>query len=491
MAATEAKKAKGGDGSTLAAVLEKKDERIPYEILEEEKLPGSRVRFKIKLTEEVLAPRLEETLKEFTRNIRIEGFRPGKAPVHLVRNRYEPAAREEAVKRMVGRLAELYAASKGIEPLSQPYLLEYTSDRKSGTTLEVALEVQPEIVITDEVLANITAEVHRVKVDDAFVEKSLERLREQNATFEPTSEGYRPKDGMLVNCTVSNTAGEVIAERSVKDYYSTNLEEEMPADVAAALVGKVKGDRVELNVVEEVEDAAPGTMETVHYLVEVLEVKARTLPTLDDEFAKDAGEQYQSLEDLRNFTREDGARKEETRQREEALAGIYLELGKRLNFDLPRALVENTAQRSIYDMEKRLNQYGTSLRQMDQEVVGRYAASMRNAARLNVKNGLILRQVNKFLAVTPTEEQITEAVEKIAKESGRKPLAVRAQLEAAKKWDAFIEDLGLKITNDALLAKASLEYRDVTLDEFEAIMRKRQEEQAAALRGQQLSEEQA
>lgn len=488
--AAKSRKAKAGDGSTLAAVLEQKSEKIPYEVIEEEKLPGSRVRFRLKLTEEAIKGRLQTAYKDFNNYVNLPGFRPGKAPQSLIKNRFEPAVREEAVKRMVGRLSELFAADKGLEPISQPYLLDWSSDAKAGTVVELAFEVNPEVVVTDEVLTGLTAEIHRVRIDDDYVAKSIERLREENATFEPTdSEGYEKKDGMLLTCVVTDTHGNRIEERCAKDYYTTRIDDEMPASIAAALLGKKKGERVDMDVTEDVEEGAPaGTLETVHYVVEVQEVKKRRLPELNDEFAKDVNEKYASVDDLRKGLLEQGIAAEENRQREEALELVYHALRERLNFDLPRALVQQQAERSFQDMERRLNQYGVSLRQMDQDIVRNYAAGVETQARVNVKNGLILKAVAKFLNVTPTEEQINAELDRAGAQTGRKGKAIQAQLEARKQWDQFVADLGFRLTNDAVLSRVALSHKDVSVEEFEALARQRQEEQAARLRGEEVAQ---
>jgi trigger factor len=477
-------KKQGGDGSTLQAVLEKKSEVIPFEIIEEERLPGSRIRFKLKMTEEAIASRLAEALKEVSRQVQIPGFRPGKAPKNLVKKKYEPYAREETVKRLVPRLAELYTEQQSLEGISQPYLLEWTSDAKEGTMVELALEIQPEIEINAETLNGLEVEVHTIKVDESYIEKSLEGLRARNATYEPTEDGYVTKDGLLFTCEVTDADGGVVAERSVKEYYSTRIEEEVPEEVAVALVGKKKGESLSMDL-EEDSELEPGKKEKVHYEFELLEVKKRILPELDDDFAIDVNEKYENLDALKKGVAEDAAKGEVDRQRDEVIAEVYNVLSERLDFDLPRALVEQTANRSLSDMEKRLNQYGMSLRQMDQNVVQNYAVSMQVQARQNVKNYLISRQVSKLFEVMPTEEDINAELERIAAQSGRKPLAIRAQLEAKKQWDQFVEDLTLKVTNDKIIEKATVKTKEVTAAEFEEIQKKRQEEQAAKLQGLQ------
>jgi len=472
-----------GDGSTLAAVLEKKSEKIGFEVIEEERIPGSRVRFKVKVADSDFEARMEETLRELSRQVRVPGFRPGKAPKNLLRRSYEPVAREETVKRMIPRLAQLFSEERNLEPLTQPYLLTWKSDATNGTTVELALEVHPDIQLTDESLAGVAVEAHKIRLDEDYIESRVEKLRGENATFVPTEEGYQSKDGLLFTCEVSGPGGYRIAERCAKDYYSTRIEDEMPEQVAAALVGKKKGERISLQV-EEVSEVNPNINDIVHYEVEIHEVKRRVLPTLDDEFAKDVNDKFATVEELRKGLREDLTRQEEDRQREEALMEVYGVLRDRLNFDLPRALVDSTAQRSVYDMEKRLNQYGMSLRDMGETVIQNYAASMREQARVNVKNHLIMRAVSRYLAVKPTEADIAAELQKIADRAGRKPLAVRAQLEAKKQWEPFIADLVLRLTNDAVLSRGTVTYKDTTISEFEEIQRKRQEDQAARLRGQ-------
>lgn len=488
--AEAAAKNKAGDGSTLQAVIDKKDEKIPYEVVEEERIPGSRARFKLKLSEETLEPRLKETLKEVGRQVRIPGFRPGKAPQALIRKSYDAYAREETVKRMVQRLCELYTEEKGYEPLAPPYLLSWKSNKDEGTSLEIALEIAPNIEITDELLGGLSVEAHKVPIDDALVEHALEQLRKQNATYEPTEDGYQEGDGLLFTCEVKDADGNIVPERSVKEYYSTKVEEEVPEEVAKTLVGKKKGDHLSMDLEEE-SDLDPSAKEKVHYEFDVLEVKRRTIPELDDEFAQDVNEKHETLDDLRKAVAESAEKQEENRRREEILGEILKKLGERLDFDLPRAMVENTTNRSISEMEQRLNQWGTSFRTMDSTILQNYAANMQQQARENVRNYLIIKAVGKHLAIEPTEENIKAELDRIAEQTGRKALAVRAQLEANKQWDQFIEDLKLRITNDRLIEQAEVALKEISAKDLEELQRKRQEEQAAKLRGEAVAEAQA
>ncbi len=468
-------------GSALAAVLEKKSEKIPYEVEEEERLPGSRIRFKLRLTEEAIKGRLKETFKEFNRHIRIPGFRPGKAPMNLISNRFDREAREETVKRMVPRLAEMLCEEKSIVSISEPYMLDWKSDKNQGTVIELALEVNPDIEINDDTLKDLNVDAYKVTIDDSSIDRAIENMRNRSATFEPSEDAvYASKDGVLVNCTVTGSDGQVIEDRSQDDYYTVNVDNDFPKAIAEALVGKKKGDHIAMDI----EDESEGGMK-VHYELDVLEIKKRVLPELDDDFAQDIKESYATVADLRAGVRTDLERSEEDRQREEVLKGILKLVSERLEFDLPRALVERTANKNISDMEKRLNQYGMSLQYMEESLVRNYAANVEAQAKANVRNYLIVREISKREDSDPTEAQIQEALERTAERTGRKPLAIRAQLEAKKQWDQFIEDLKLKVTNDKLIDQANVSWKEVSFEEWEKIAEAQRAEQAAALEGRQ------
>lgn len=479
--AVDTKKGQGGDGSTLATMVDKTQESISCEYLEEEKIPGSRIRFKVKIGEDVIQPRLKQTVREYSRQISLPGFRRGKAPEHLVRKRFEGPAREETVKRLIPRIAEQFTGERSYDAISEPYLLDLKTEGKDGAIVELALEIHPNIEVTEASLADITVEAHRVPINDDYINKVIDGLRSENADYEPTEEGYKAGDALLFNCTVADANGIVIADRTATDYYCTNAEEDLPIEVAQALVGKKKGETVKMKVTE-VTDL--GTEEVVDYSVEILEVKARVLPPLDDDFARDVDEAYETVADLRADVEKRAAKGEESRQRQEAANEILTVLRERLDFDLPRGMVDNTARRNIYSMEQNLNQHGLSLRNLDSGMVERYTQGTFGQARINVKNSLIIRALGRYFSLEPTEEQINEKLKEIADRSGRKPLAIRAQIEARKEWDAFLDDLRVDLVLDRIISTATINYKDTTVDELQAIQRERQERQAAILRGE-------
>ena len=478
----DVKKGQGGDGSTLAAVIEQTKEVVPYEVIEDEKIPGSRIRFKVKVGDEAFKAKLAQTFKEFSRQVSVPGFRPGKAPEMLVRRRYEAPAREETVKRLVPKLAGQFTAERNIEPLSQTYLLGFKSNPTDGTVVEMAMEVHPTIDLSAEKLQGIDVKAHKVTIGDADVDRILDQLREKQADFEPSEEGFRPKDALLLTCVVTDADGERIEYRCASDYYCSNVEGEMPDAVAKALIGKKAGETVALKVTEENEQGTG--IEEVNYEVTIHEVKARVLPELNDEFAKDVNEKFESVEDLKKDLRERALTQEENRQRQEALAEIYAQLRSRFEFEVPRGLMSQEMRAKFNETERNLNQMGLSLNNLDGDMVSRYSKTVEQNARVTVKNALIARAIARHFQIDPTEEQINAELERMAAAYNRKALAIRAQLEARKEWGAFLNQLTAKVTDDKIVELASITWEDSTMEQLQEVMRRREAEQAAILRGE-------
>lgn len=446
-------------GQTLASVLEKQSEKqgeqIPHEVVSDEKLEHSRVRYSVRVPSEEFARRIDEVIADLRREVAIPGFRRGKAPVQLVRNRFGKNAKEDAVRKMVPRLAELVAAAKSVESLTEPSFEGWEEAEDGTALLRIVLEVRPEISITDDVLKGIEVEACEHPVTDEQIAAELQRLREANVTFEAREDAvYEDGDAISYSLDVRDPEGNRIASDCVDNHYTTNPKGSLPDEVYALLPGMTKGDVREAKElilpVDDEEKLTGNAVLTIH------EVKKRVLPELDDEFAKDVSAEYETLEDLRSATRKEMEESEQSRQRTEILAGIYEVLRERLEFDLPPSLVARLAERSIMQAEERLNQYGMSLRRLGRDYVDRFINKAQSEAIVDARNLLIVDQVGRFLAVEATDEMVDAEIARIAEAQGRKPLAIRAALEANKRLDGFKADLRVKAINDRLVAMANV-----------------------------------
>lgn len=448
-------------GETLAAVLDKKNEQIPYEVVEEEKLEQSQVRFGLKITSEVLTPRVDEVLGEFKRQVAIPGFRKGKAPVKLIRNAYGKQAQDEAIRKMVPRLAELVAEEKEIEVLAQPGFEGWESTDDAGAVLKLVLEVRPAIEIKGETIEGIKVEVVDQPVTDERVQAELDRLREQNATYESVDGAeFTADDALSLSAEVTDGEGNRLANRCLDNEYIESVRGRFPEAVIEALAGKKSGDEVSVENIELDPDPQTGIRPLLNFKIQVHEIKKKVLPELDDEFAKDVSVDYETLDDLKAKIRDDLEENRNEQVRGQTLEGIYKTLRERVEFDVPPTLVQQLANNSIRQTESRFNQYGLSLKSMGQEYIQSYLSRVQDEAQTEARNLLLADQIGRFLEIEVSDDDLNAEIEKIAELQGRKPLAIRASLEKEKRMESFKADLRIKIVNDRLVEKANVKFVD-------------------------------
>ncbi|MBI5155391.1 hypothetical protein HZA57_09155, partial [Candidatus Poribacteria bacterium] len=220
--------------SVLDAVIDKQNQRIPYELNSSEKLQGSRIRYSVTVPAETFNGKVDEVLSDLRKEVNVPGFRRGKAPVALVRNRFLTHARQEAIRKMVPRISSQITEDCGVENLGQP-VFEGWEPAGGAASLKIVHEVRPEINITTESLAGLKAEVTEQPVDDARVEKELQTLREKSATWEAIEgAAFEKADGLSLDSEVFDEHGVALEYLSRRNHYSQRIEQEFPASVVEA-----------------------------------------------------------------------------------------------------------------------------------------------------------------------------------------------------------------------------------------------------------------
>ncbi len=451
--------------SALEAILERKSRPLRYEVQQKEKQPQSRWRYLLKVEEADASELLDEIVAEFAKVVSLPGFRPGKAPVKMVRGRFEENARGELINRIVPRLLEQVAENEGHQVIGQAILLRQESSREKGTIIEIAFEVKPNLTITDDLLDGIEVEVPRPIVDDEVADWGMEQLRIRQATYKAGDENttWNHGDALVYDCVVEDQDGDVVEELSVEETYTNEVDRRLPASIVDMLVGKKQGDVVIGTHVLRQNQAVevPGVEELVlRYKVTIKEVKPRVLPALDEAFVKDVNPELNTVEELREQQRKEAEQSFAESARREALSAIFEKLRERLDFEIPRGLVRENMNRQIMDVERRLNSHKLSLNQTDPSFQQAFMERVEKNAEQNVRDMFINDALAKHFSIAATEEQINEALEKLAKAANRKPMAVRAALEKNKEWAGFVDGLRDRAVADFVLGKVKVNYKD-------------------------------
>mgnify|MGYP005857056161 CR=1 FL=1 len=427
-----------------------KNEQIPCTILSEATEPDSIIRYEVAVPSDYVDSKTDAVLKDLVRQVVIPGFRRGKAPMKFVRNRHGKDARDEAVRKMAAKLAEQVAKEKGVTTVGEPLLDGWKAAENGDAVVAILLEVRPTSTITDEVLQGIEVEALTAEVGEDKVDARIQDLRLQNATFEAKGDDATFEAGDALVADVTSTGddhhGDGPQVHQAADEYLERPEEALPIVVLEALAGKKKGDSVEAE-----DRQAHGDHEHVtQYKVTIKEIKKRVLPELDDEFAKDVSDDYDSLATMRAKLREELEASAKDLQKRQILAGAFKALRERLEFPVPQTLVRRVAGQQIDSTEERLRGMGMSLNSLGKDFVRNYVDRALVEAADDVRRILIGEAIADYWNIEVTDEMLNAELEKIGAQQGRKPLAIRAQLEAKGQLEAFKAELRMRATHDKL-----------------------------------------
>ena len=370
----------------------------------------------------------EKVARDLSRVARIPGFRPGKAPVTLIRRRFAEEIKGEVLESLVPEFLEKELTEKKLTPVTRPEVDKVDFSQEGPLKFRATFEVLPEFTLGE--YKGIEAEVEAIEVGDAEVNKTLDEMRERHVSYVPV-EGRAAKDGDFAQLKIMATpagGGEPIRADNVTCHIGAEETlESFTENLRGVSVGEAK--RFETKYPEDYQDKKLAG-KTFHYAVEVKGLKEKKLPELDDEFVKELGEGAggaKTLDELRKKIRErlDAARDEEqlARTREKILE----ELIKRHDFPVPEALVEHQMDSRLERVVRSLAAQGVDPRAVNVDWVSLRQRQRVRALR-DVKAEILLDRIATAENLDVSEEELTKEIETLAQHSGESAAVLRARL---------------------------------------------------------------
>jgi trigger factor len=376
----------------------------------------------------------EKVARDLARIARIPGFRPGKAPVTLVRRRFAEDIQGEVVHSLVPEYLEKALDEKKLVPITRPEVDKI--DFKDGQPLRVhaVFEVLPEFDLGD--YKNLHVKIDEIELGEAQVDKALEEMRERAATFVPV-EGRPAKDGDSVLVRLTGTpwgggdplhADNILVPLGAEETLASFTE-----NLRGAATGETK--RFEVAYPQDYPDSKLAG-KTYDYSVEVQGIKEKKLPELNDEFAKDTAGQpstagtaggVTTLAELRKKIRESLDAAKEERQKSQAGEKILEALVKAHDFPVPEALVESQMDSRLERTVRSLAAQGVDPRGVNVDWAA-LRRQQRDRAIADVKAELILDRIATAEKVEVTEEDLDQEIRALAERSGESATALRARL---------------------------------------------------------------
>ena len=378
----------------------------------------------IEIPSEVVAAEINRVAKGYTKQARLPGFRPGKVPTTLVKQRFREQILHDVMHGLIPRAVDEALQARGIEPVDTPNIKDVALEEGQPLTFTAAIETVPPFDPGD--LSTLEAKQSPTAVTDEAVDRTLQRLRERGAKVEPVEgRGVAEGDTVVLDIERRDTEGKPDQHENVSIELGSAAN---PPGFDAQLIGLRQGEQKAFTI-HFPEDYAVKEMAAtdVAYSVTVKDVRRKVLPDLDDEFAKDLGE-FQSLGALRDRVRADLQEEAEDQARQHVRTDVLKQLSERVTFDLPPSLLEREIDRRLEEFARQLIQQNVDPRQAGIDW-GQFREAQREPARAAVASALALDEIARREGLTVSAEDVDREIERFAVRAGRTPAALRAQLE--------------------------------------------------------------
>jgi trigger factor len=405
-----------------------------------EALEGNKVRLKVAVPASEFEAAINAAFRKLAREVRIPGFRPGKAPRRLLEAHFgSEVAREQALRDSVPEYYTQAVTAEDLDTIAPPEL-EITAGKEDGDVeFDAVVEVRPVVEIQG--YDSLKVEIEDPSVDEVEINVQVDTLRERFADLEDSTAPLGKGD---------------YAQLNIKGYIH---DEEVAGLTVSDFLYEVGSDLVVPKLDEELEGKRPGDMlkfndtlgprwgeragEEVAFQVMVKETKRKVLPEADDEWAREASE-FDTIEELRDDIRKrmEGVRKIQAHftVRDKVLQAV----GAKVAIEIPEPLIQQEMEHRLHNLLHRLEEQGAGVEQYLQATgltQDQLIADIRLEATKAVKADLALRAVVAAEEIVASDDEVDAEIARLAERTGRKPAQLRKEIERARGLQAVRSEL--------------------------------------------------
>ena len=378
----------------------------------------------LEIPAEEVSKAMERVAKEFARVARVPGFRPGKAPVSLIRRRFAEDIKGEVVQSLVPDRVEKAVSEQKLTPVSQPHVDKLDFAEGQPLKFRAIFEVLPEFELGN--YKDLELEMPAMDITDEDIAKALDDMRERAATFAPV-EARPAENGDFVQLKLLGTpegGGDPLKADSVLCHIGAEeTMEPFNQNLRGANVGEHKNFDVEYP--KDYPDTKLAG-KTYQYAVEVLGIKNKKLPELNDEFAKDVSD-VATLDELKAKARQGLEAARDQRHKELLREKVLAELVKRHDFPVPESLVEHQMDVRLERVVRSLAAQGVDPRAVNVDWVTLRRRQQERATD-DVKAELIIDRIAAAENIDINDQELDHELQRAAEHSGDSAEALRARL---------------------------------------------------------------
>jgi len=433
--------------------------------------PACRREVEVEIPAEVVSRQQDAIVQQYAKQARVPGFRKGKVPASVVRNKFSSEITSEVVESLVPQYFREAVLKAGHRPISQPsiYGLEFTP----GETMKfkAAFEVLPDFELGS--YDEIKIEKPEIKVTDEEVDAEIQQLQERQASFDPVNEergaekgefvqvsfearpkGAEPEAANAANAESAegpgakpgDAAGEgggdaapnqpVEMEDVLVEIGGANTIPEFTEHLGGAKAGEERS--FEVNYPEDFYDKRLAGL-TFHYQVKVNAIKKKSLPEMNDDFAKELSQEFKTIDDLKARIRENLVLQRKHQTEHQAKEQLIEQLVAKHDFPVPRSLVEHQIDLRLERGLRALAAQGMKTEDMRRMDFSRLRAGQREAATKEVKSNVLLAKIAIQEKIQVSDEDLEREIAAMAQQMQQPVEEVKKRLAQDNAVDRLRE----------------------------------------------------
>jgi trigger factor len=422
------------------------------------KLEENKVRLDVEVAPETVRQGVEAKIKELGKQVRVPGFRPGKAPRRVIEKRLgRDYIYMEALQEQLPGWYSQAVVETDVRPIDRPEIhFDDPLDEEEGFKFSATVEVRPQAVLGD--YKGIEVPRREVEISEEDVEDRIEDMRAQFATLaavegRPVQEG----DFVILDFKGERLAGGPLEGAEAEDYLLEIGGGELLPDFEQNIVGMKANERRQFGVTFPMDyDEETLRGQSVLFNVHVKEIKERDLPPLDDEFVKEASE-FETLNELRVAVREELETTAERRVEGEFRARVLDVVAEGGNVEVPEVMVHEKAHEMVETFERSISSQGMDPAQY-YELAGTDHAAFEERvmpdAEDTVRKELVLDAVATAEGIVADEDEVMHEIGHLAEDSERSAEEIARTLRDNGTYALLEEEISRQKALDFLVENA-------------------------------------
>ena len=387
---------------------------------------------RIEIDAETVNAKFDAVAKDFRRHAHLPGFRPGKAPLANVMRSYGDKIGEEAKRTLMSDSYAKALKENELRPVIMPEVEELQFGHGKPFQYLATLEVTPAFEMPEYI--GIEVEKERRSVNDADIAKALDSLREQRVSYADMDRPAVEEDFIVVNFTgtiddkpITDLIKVARGLTEQKNFWLHKTQNPLIPGTVEALIGSSKGDKKTVSVTipdDFVYEEIVG--KEAKYEIEVVQVKEKSLPELDDKFAKGFG--AESMDKLREGVENDLKNELEYSKKKSIRNQCVDKLLGAVNCDLPETIVNEATRAAVHNIVQQNHQRGVG-KEIIEENKDKIYANAKTDAVVRVKANYILSKIAEKEGIKVTDQELSRQVAAMAAQQKIKPQKLAQQLK--------------------------------------------------------------